>query len=59
MSAEQPKPGDVVRLKSGSPAMTIVDVDSEDDEMVKCKWFEGSKVHEEWFPLYALIKSEP
>jgi len=54
MSAEQLKKGDVVQLKSGGPAMTIITFHEDGD--AKCKWFEGSKVHEDWFPPYALMK---
>jgi uncharacterized protein YodC (DUF2158 family) len=53
LAAEQLREGDVVQLKSGGPPMTIVDYS---EGNVKCKWFDGSKVQEDWFPMYAIIK---
>jgi uncharacterized protein YodC (DUF2158 family) len=54
MATEQLREGDVVRLKSGGPAMTIVGY--EEDKGVKCKWFDGNKVQEDWFPMYSIVK---
>ena len=34
--------------------MTIVGY--EEDKGVKCKWFDGGKVQEDWFPMYAIKK---
>lgn len=53
MTAEQLREGDVVRLKSGGPPMTIVGYE---DGNVKCKWFDENIVHEDWFPMYAIVK---
>jgi uncharacterized protein YodC (DUF2158 family) len=41
MQAEMPKLGDVVRLKSGSPAMTVVELIPEQKGVtyVTCRWF--------------------
>jgi uncharacterized protein YodC (DUF2158 family) len=51
MSIAPFKPGDTVRLKSGSPAMTVVAVEG---EPITCDWFEASKKHEDTFPAAAL-----
>lgn len=34
--------GDVVRLKSGGPSMTVMDITPEGE--VKCEWFSGDDV---------------
>jgi uncharacterized protein YodC (DUF2158 family) len=52
------KVGDVVRLKSGGPKMTVSDVD---DDEITCKWFpEGdqSKVREGEFYVVMLVAAE-
>lgn len=42
--AEELKPGDVVILKSGSPAMTIRWIEEEYGSLTAfCDWFEGTK----------------
>ena len=48
------KIGDVVRLNSGSPPMTVIKV--LDTEMVLCNWFvkPHAKCHEGRFPLVSL-----
>jgi len=48
--------GDVVRLRSGGPKMTVHGLVSDGD--VVCQWFEGNEVHEESFPKDALKKIE-
>jgi len=42
---EQLKPGDVVRLKSGGPAMTVVRLENDSHKglLVECDWFDGKK----------------
>ena len=50
------KPGDVVRLKSGGPPMTV---EQEEGEGYKCVWFEGKKRNSEWFHRDLLEKSGP
>jgi uncharacterized protein YodC (DUF2158 family) len=54
VAGEQLREGDVVRLNSGGPMMTIVGY--EEDKGVKCKWFDGGQVREDWFPMYAIKK---
>jgi uncharacterized protein YodC (DUF2158 family) len=48
--------GDVVRLKSGGPRMTVTecDLDNFDVMTVWCAWFEGVKAHEGTFPALAV-----
>jgi uncharacterized protein YodC (DUF2158 family) len=53
MPTEELNIGDVVRLKSGSPKMTITGRDS---SRLYCKWFEGSNLYEGNFPPEALRK---
>lgn len=45
--------GDVVELKSGSPAMTIVDCYLFD--MVRCQWFQAGRLEEVVLPKAALV----
>lgn len=48
---EEFKAGDVVFLKSGSPAMTVKAVvdDNPRERVVVCNWFEDGKVQENEF----------
>lgn len=53
------KIGDVVKLKSGSPKMTVDDIGNYDYgssgvDKAKCVWFDGSKRCEEIFALETL-----
>ena len=50
------KPGDVVKLKSGGPAMTVRDVgnDMSGQLMVYCTWFVDDKPQQDAFPPHAL-----
>lgn len=43
--------GDVVRLKSGGPKMTVTKIE---EERVHCDWFEKGKLHERIFRVEAL-----
>ena len=46
------KIGDIVKLKSGSPSMTITEFGKyrySDHEQVKCIWFDGKKKCEDIF----------
>ena len=51
------KIGDIVKLKSGGPDMTIVD-DSGNDQYFTCKWWysEGGCYPKEIFPTAALCQ---
>jgi uncharacterized protein YodC (DUF2158 family) len=52
--------GDVVRLKSGGPAMTVVLVGSNDGvPEVICVWFAGSKTEQGTFPAAAVEATTP
>ncbi|MBD2769374.1 DUF2158 domain-containing protein [Hymenobacter sp. BT664] len=48
--------GDTVKLKSGSPVMTVAEV--EGDEVV-CIWFDKSQQNKQRFPAATLIKNKP
>ena len=48
------KQGDLVRLKSSGPDMTVLGVS---DKGVQCRWFDKSgKLHNEMFPDEVLVK---
>lgn len=47
-------PGDVVRLKSGGPEMTVKAADNPAE--VECQWFNGKDNKEAWFPETSLEK---
>ena len=51
------KPGDVVRLKSGGPLMTVHAVNP-DGETVQCVWFVDKKQQFGEFMIVALINEE-
>jgi uncharacterized protein YodC (DUF2158 family) len=51
------KAGEVVRLKSGGPKMTVTQVGKKamtGESAVWCVWFEGTKKHEDTFAPEAL-----
>jgi uncharacterized protein YodC (DUF2158 family) len=48
------KQGDVVRLKSGSPDMTVEQIDAQGN--VSCIWFQGSVVKKQSFAAGLLLK---
>lgn len=49
------KEGDVVRLRSGGPKMTVTTVADQWGTMTAwCSWFEGMKAHDGTFPITAL-----
>ena len=53
-SSQKLKIGDVVKLKSGGPTMTIIKVENEE---AYCKWFTGEyrdKVDSGYFPFDSL-----
>ena len=41
--AEKFKVGDVVRLKSGGPSMTVL-ANEEDIDFIICQWFDGEEL---------------
>jgi len=50
------KEGDVVRLKSGGPAMTVERVkDKQGIKSIRCSWFDGSKKMDALFHPDALM----
>ena len=51
--------GDVVKLKSGSPLMTIADIRDyykSGKPMANCQWFVGNKLYEKLFYPHQLEK---
>jgi uncharacterized protein YodC (DUF2158 family) len=61
--AEEIKKGDTVRLKSGGPIMTIMDIGdyghSGTDDRALCVWFDGKNPTEKVFDLATLVRDEP
>ena len=54
------KIGDVVKLKSGGPAMTVMKVDDFGSRtIIKCTWFAESKNERADFPPDALLPAPP
>jgi uncharacterized protein YodC (DUF2158 family) len=52
--------GDVVRLKSGGPLMTVGGFAKDDDgNLVDVTWFSGDIVKDSSFPPEALVKVDP
>ena len=47
------KVGDIVRLKSGGPAMTVQEVLGE--SRFRCQWFGGRKLESGVFPIQSLV----
>ena len=53
------KIGDVVRLKSGGPDMTVCEAKPEfHDGQVRCQWFGGRKLEYGYFPIESLVEVE-
>ena len=51
--------GDVVLLRSGGPAMTVIKTEGIDEKYVECQWFGGNgKSHKEVFVRAALDLAE-
>ena len=49
--------GDIVRLKSGGPKMTVLESGG---EQVQCKWFDrNGKMHTDSFPTAMLDEFKP
>ena len=53
--ADEIKTGDVVRLKSGGPMMTVQEIVKGSDDLV-CAWFLGDEDHSKAFARSALEK---
>ena len=52
--------GDLVKLKSGGPKMTVTRVDNLGIRtIVRCTWFAGSKKEQGDFPPEALVSPPP
>jgi uncharacterized protein YodC (DUF2158 family) len=51
------KPGDVVRLKSGGPAMTVMHEDTLGN--AACQWFEKNQLKSGSFPEAVLEAAKP
>ncbi|WP_163832290.1 YodC family protein [Spartinivicinus ruber] len=43
--------GSLVRLKSGGPVMTVINVNT---STVECRWFDGATPHKDVFPKSTL-----
>ena len=52
--SKEPQPGDIVKLKSGGPDMTVKNPDIYDDEIFHCQWFAGKKLESGRFPQASL-----
>lgn len=52
-----PKPGDVVRLKSGGPEMTVEAPNK--DSNTFCSWFDGNGINQRFFPAACLTPAQP
>ncbi len=50
------KKGDIVELKSGSPKMTVLNIN--ETGWIRCQWFSGSKLQEGVFKSPSLIHVE-
>ena len=66
MTSEDIKKGDIVRLKSGGPKMTVVGIGKygyyTEEIGAKCQWFTGAKtdeLKEGVFELEAIVKVKP
>ena len=51
-----PRPGDVVRLKSGGPDMTVEICN--DDQEACCSWFDASGFSQRFFPAACLTPAK-
>ncbi|MGD9739872.1 MAG: YodC family protein [Bauldia sp.] len=54
MTEPEFKPGDVVQLKSGGPAMTVEGRSAYTDDLI-CTWFEKEKKYQDTFPAATLV----
>ena len=56
---EDIKLGDVVYLKSGSPAMTVTEELNEEESEMLCQWFDKSHPESGVFNMFSLTKNKP
>lgn len=55
--SDQLKPGDVVRLKSGGPSMTVDEIiDEWGLKYLYCSWFDQNRMNRDRFPESSLVK---
>ena len=54
-SSQEFKIGDVVKLKSGGPTMTVNNI--EENGEIYCQWFAGKKLEEGQFSSDSLIRA--
>ena len=52
-------PGDVVRLKSGGPPMTVNTLRNGGDAIVPCEWFAGDILRRDEFDSCNLLHYQP
>jgi uncharacterized protein YodC (DUF2158 family) len=52
------KVGDIVKLKSGGPVMTVTSIVPGERGLVRTSWFAGSKNERDAFPTDALVLIE-
>jgi uncharacterized protein YodC (DUF2158 family) len=58
--AEEIEIGGIVVLKSGSPPMTVDEIDDGfGATIVSCSWYDGKKIVKDSFPATSLKKSGP
>ena len=53
------KIGDIVKLKSGGPEMTVQTIPYERNSRYRCQWFAGKKLESGEFPEESLIPFQP
>jgi len=53
------KPGDIVHLNSGGPAMTLEALSSSQHVIARYTWFDGPQKHSENFVITALRAYKP
>ena len=51
------KPGDLVRLKSGGPAMVVEEIDKKDGSLM-CLWFDDGQLESDTIASVALVAVE-